>query len=156
VSTFGLHSRKKDRGCGIPRGLPNGLFADSFKIWISRRAAESSKKKTKRRTPWAWSIKLKGDPPRQHGSMSLLLFALRPRANNRRLGEPSPWNDRLHSNMQMDKDQEFSPNGNRLWPRGRERGRVESTQNTPLAALCCWLCAQSLIELCWSRAQYQS
>ena len=35
---------------------------------------------------------------------------------------------------QMDKDKKFSPNG-RLWPRGRERGRVESTQNIPLAAL---------------------
>jgi len=43
---------------------------------------------------------------------------------------------------QMDKDQNFSPNV-RLWPGGRESGRVESTQNTPLAALWGWLCAQS-------------
>ena len=63
-------------------------------IYISRRAAESTKlqslsNKTKRRTPRAGSIKLKGDPPRQNGTTSLNLFALRPRANNRRLGELS-------------------------------------------------------------------
>ena len=35
---------------------------------------------------------------------------------------------------QMDKHKKISPNG-RLWPGGRESGRVEPTQNTPLAAL---------------------
>ena len=57
------------------------LQDDGFYLFSFPEADEDAFKKI--------SIKLKGDPPRQHGPKSLLLFALRPRANNRRLGEPS-------------------------------------------------------------------